>query len=344
VKRRPELSVVLALRDAEADLEELLGAIAAQSLPRADYEVIVALGPSRDRSDELLRRAQRNRGLDLLIENPEGYAAPGLNRAIAIARAPFVLRLDARSRPAADYFARNLTILRRAEFGCVGGAMIPEGRGFVGQAFAAAMRGPLGTGGAAFRRIPSRAEDVDTVYLGAWPRERLIECGGFDESLRRNQDDELARRLRAAGHRILLDPTLRSRYRVRESIPALLRQYFRYGLEKPAALRGHFADIALRQLAPPALVLFAAFASLALLHPLARHIALPALLGVGILHLALGFLTTAPAPILRRAFAAPLLLGIHLAYGGGFLLGWPRLLFAPAPRPGLAARLRESLD
>ena len=68
-----------------------------------------------------------------------------------------------------------------------------------------------------------REAEVDTVYLGAWPRRVFERIGLFDEEQVRNQDDEFNYRLRASGGRIVLTPEIRSLYYNRSTLRLLWR-------------------------------------------------------------------------------------------------------------------------
>ena len=80
----------------------------------------------------------------------------------------------------------------------------------------------------------------------------------------RNQDDEFNLRLRLAGGRIVLDPTIRVFYTPRGSLRAVFRQYYEYGRWKPAVMRKHGRPTSARSLVPATFV-----GSLLVLAPLA---------------------------------------------------------------------------
>ncbi|MEZ6196200.1 MAG: glycosyltransferase [Planctomycetota bacterium] len=125
----PRVSVVIPLRDAGPHVEELLAALDAQTLPRAEREHLVALAPSSDDARRQLEAARRAGRIDALIDNPTGLAATGLNLAIARAGGEIVVRLDARTRPEPNYLAAAASALDRTGAAAVGGAMILRGRG-----------------------------------------------------------------------------------------------------------------------------------------------------------------------------------------------------------------------
>lgn len=105
--------------------------------------------------------------------------------------------------------------------------------------------------------------EVDTVYLGAWPRETFERFGGFDEKLVRNQDDEHNLRIHKGGGRIWQSAKIRSTYHPRASVSDVFRQYRQYGYWKPFVMKKHGQAAALRHLIPGLFV--AAVASLLML-------------------------------------------------------------------------------
>lgn len=76
------------------------------------------------------------------------------------------------------------------------------------RAVALATGHPLGAVDARYRFGGVRGF-VDTVAFGAFPREVLGYVGLLDESLARNQDDQMNMRLRASGKRVYCDPAIR---------------------------------------------------------------------------------------------------------------------------------------
>ena len=68
-------------------------------------------------------------------------------------------------------------------------------------AIAAAFQSRWLAGGARSRQLDYDGE-VDTVYLGCWPRAGFERFGGFDEALVRNQDDEHNLRIVRGGGRV----------------------------------------------------------------------------------------------------------------------------------------------
>jgi len=131
----------------------------------------------------------------------------------------------------------------------VGGPARTQTENILGRAVAAAYHSRFSTGGAKFHDVNYRGW-VDTVPYGCWRKSTLLSLGLFDETLVRNQDDELNLRLVRAGGKIWQDPSVISWYSPRSDLSKLFRQYFQYGFWKVAVIRKHRLPSSWRHLVP----------------------------------------------------------------------------------------------
>lgn len=240
------------LNEAE-HIETFVADVAAQDF-RGDVELLVADGGSSDGSSALLQRTADAAGIDLtIIPNPARWVAPGLNSCIERARGDLLVRLDCHTRYPRDYLSRLAEAAHDTGAWLVGGLLVPEGRTFIERAVACATDSPFG--GVHWTRWGRQLErvEVDMVYCGAYRPEAFARAGLFDESLVRNQDDELALRIRLAGGRVVLDPQIRQYYVPRGSFRKVFKQYYEYGLWKVPVMLKHRQVLTARSLAPVSL-------------------------------------------------------------------------------------------
>ena len=309
----PAVSVILPVLNEEAHLEESILAILAQDY-RGLFEVILALGPSNDRTDEIAKSLSARDSRVKLVANPTGKTAAGLNLAVAASNHPIVIRVDGHAKIPQNYLTLAVEILEETGAVNVGGVMAAEGVSNFEKAVARAMRSPLGVGSSRFH-TGGAAGEVDTVYLGAFKREAINQAGGFDERYTRAQDWELNHRLRKNGGLIYFDPRLQVTYRPRPNLRKLAKQYFQYGTWRRVVSRSHSGTINIRYLAPPVTLLGCAISLLAgsLIHPI-LYIPL-AVYGL--------FVAVSAALISRSARELISLLAIiptmHFAWGAGFI-------------------------
>jgi glycosyltransferase involved in cell wall biosynthesis len=245
----PSISVILPVLNEEAHLEDAVHSILSQDY-QGKIEVILAVGPSRDRTLEIAHSISLRDSRVVLVDNPTGRTAAGLNLALNKSQSPVVVRVDGHAQIPNDYLRLIVEILNDTGAVNVGGVMAAVGTTPFESAVAGAMRSPLGVGASRFH-TGGEAGVVDTVYLGAFRREALVAIGGFDERFTRAQDWELNFRLRGNGGVVYFDPRLHVTYRPRSTVGALAKQYFEYGRWRRAVSRRHSGTINYRYLAPP---------------------------------------------------------------------------------------------
>jgi glycosyltransferase involved in cell wall biosynthesis len=311
--RVPRVSVLIPARNEAARIEACLRSVLAQEAP-GGLEVVVADGASTDGTADLARAAGAR-----VVPNPRGITPAGLNRALAAARGSVVVRFDAHAEMPPGYVAACLRALDE-EAGAVnvGGWRDARGDGPWARATGAALASRFGVGNPRIWRRPSAGAarvDVETVPLGAWPADALRAAGGWSEEFVRNQDFELNNRLRRANGRVVFDPAIWSIYHPRESLRALARQYWEYGLFKARMLREDPSSLRPRQLAPVGLLAAAVLA----LGP--KPVARPARSALLAYLLLLGAVAARGEGGWRTA---PVLATMHLTWVAGLLRGLAR--------------------
>ncbi|MCW3011112.1 MAG: glycosyl transferase, partial [Solirubrobacterales bacterium] len=250
--------------------------------------------------------------------NPAGHTPAALNLGLRAARGRYVVRMDAHTRYRPDYVRAGIERLARGDVAHASGPQVAVGYDRGSRLTALALASRLGVGGATFRAAGAE-RDVDSGFLGAWRREDLEALGGWDERWVRNQDAELAARLRANGGRLVCIPEMAAEYRPRSSLRALGRQYRDYGRYRARTSVHHPATLRRSHLLPPALVL-------ALPLALAPHrAALPARCAIAAYAVALATegVRLDPRPATVAALAARWAT-MHLSWGAGFLTGLRR--------------------
>ena len=248
-----QVSVILPVLNEENYLEAAISAILSQDY-LGEFEVILALGPSRDQTSVIAENLRRSDARIILVDNPSGKTAAGLNLAIAKAKYPLIVRVDGHATIPSHYLTLATSLIHETGAVNVGGMMAAVGVTRFEKAVARAMLSPLGVGASAFH-TGGKAGAADTVYLGAFRKSALQEVGGFDEKFTRAQDWELNFRLRSAGGLVYFDPRLQVEYRPRPRLRALAKQYFEYGRWRRAVSRRHSGTVNFRYLAPPTALL-----------------------------------------------------------------------------------------
>lgn len=320
----PGVSVVMPILNEERHLAAAVHRILDQEYP-GDLQVILAVGPSQDRTEDLAAELAAADDRLQVVGNPVGRTPNALNLGIAAARYDIVVRVDGHGELTPGYIRRAVELLEETGAANVGGVMDARGRTALEQAIAYAYTSRLGLGGSKFHLEDSPAGPADTVYLGVFRKQALLAVGGYDESMHRAQDWELNYRLRKAGEVIWFSPELKVTYRPRSTYRALAAQYLQTGRWRREVVRRHPDTAGLRYLAPPATVLGIGVGTLGgLLGSVSDKMILKlgwlAPLGYALL-IMVGTLTARDLSPQAR-IRLPLVLAImHLTWGSGFLLG-----------------------
>jgi succinoglycan biosynthesis protein ExoA len=245
----PPVSVILPILNEERDLSNCISAILQQDYP-SDIEVILALGPSKDKTTQIAEKLSALDSRIKLVSNPTGQTAVGLNLAIKMSSNEIICRIDGHSEISKDYVKTAVEILQKKNAVNVGGLMHADSDSGLQRVVAQAMRSKLGVGPSKFHTGGSAGES-DTVYLGTYKKSAVLAAGGFDERYIRAQDWELNYRLRKNGGLIWFDPRLQVTYRPRSTFNKLAKQYFQYGRWRRVISRQHRNTVNFRYLAPP---------------------------------------------------------------------------------------------
>jgi len=307
------VSVILPVLNEEKYLAATLAAITGQDF-KGNFEIILALGPSKDQTNAIAAQLAQQDSRIKLIQNPSGKTAAALNAAIAAAIHPIIVRVDGHAHLPKDYIRIAVKTLLETGAVNVGGIMAAQGETLFEKSVALAMRSPVGVGGSRFH-TGGEAGPTDTVYLGVFLKSAIDAIGGFDPAFIRAQDWELNFRLRKNGGVVYFQPDLHVTYRPRSSVRALAKQYFEYGRWRREVMRTHPGTINLRYLAPPVTLAISTvgffagllFSSIFLIAPIGY------LVGVVVSGVIVGksFATKLMLPIV--------LLTMHMSWGLGFL-------------------------
>jgi len=169
---------------------------------------------------------------------------------------------------------------------------------------------------------------ADTVPFPVMRKQALLDIGGYNEKLVRNQDNDMNQRLRAAGFKLYVTGKTQCRYYARARVTSFLQYAFSNGLWNALSLRQNPASLGLRHLAP------LCFVGLILGLILVQAISvvfdgtwLPGIVLAFILvsHLSIGLMAGVQTAFKQKSAAAlwlaPLILAFHCAYGLGTLRG-----------------------
>jgi glycosyltransferase involved in cell wall biosynthesis len=313
----PPVSVIMPVLNEETHLE---GAV--QSILSQDYEgileLILALGPSKDGTNKIAAQLAKKDPRVVLMDNPRGLTTVGLNAAIKLAKHDYIIRIDAHSEPAQGYIQNGILELLAQDADLVGGIMDAKGRSAFQRAVAWAYTSPFGLGSASYH-VGGEAGEAESAYLGIFRKSALTRVGGYDESIIRGEDWDLAQRIKATGGLVWFSPELRVTYWPRGRFDGLSKQFYSTGVWRGDLTRRDLKRASRRYFAPPALVsaivlglFLLIFGNLIGIMPLAGYL------------FAIAFLSISSSGLkLKDRFALMIVLPtMHLGWGLGFIRGY----------------------
>ena len=313
----PAISVIMPVLNEEQHLEAAVHSVLNQNYS-GDLELILALGPSRDNTNSIANALAKKNKKIRLIENPRGLTTHAMNLAAKAAKHDVLVRIDAHSEPTEGYLQRGVEILFEQDAAEVGGVMDARGRSAFQKAVAYAYKSRWGIGGAAYH-VGGEAGEAESAYLGIFQRKAFEAVGGYDETIVRGEDWDLAQRIKASGGKVWFSPELRVIYWPRGRFEKLVRQFYSTGVWRGELTRRDLARTSKRYFAPPLVVLaigggllVAIFGQLLGLLPLLAYL-------LGLVTVAV---TASGLSLKSRVALVIAMATMHLSWGWGFLVGF----------------------
>ncbi len=306
--KAPKVSVIMPVLNEEHHLTAAVASVLAQNF---DGELLIALGPSTDGTDKVAAKLAKSDARIRLVPNPRGLTTVGMNLCIKQARHDYIVRVDAHSEPTPNYISRGVEILNETGADLLGGVMAARGKTLFQRSVAWAYNSRFGLGGAAYH-VGGKAGEAESAYLGIFRKSALERVSGYDESIIRGEDWDLAQRIKAAGSLVWFSPELSVIYWPRSSWTGLVKQFYSTGVWRGDLTKRNLARTSPRYFIPPALVVSLALGNvLAILGftpgwaPLISYLA--AIVAVGLMA------KLAPVPLVLAT--------MHLSWGFGFIVG-----------------------
>lgn len=314
------VSVIIPAYNADATIDDCLGALERQTVPRESYEVLVVDDGS---ADNTCPRVQAHDGVRLLTQVHAGPAA-ARNLGAAEAQGDFLLFTDSDCVPAQDWVERMLAPFHDDSVAGVKGAYLTHQQEIVARFVQIEYEDK-------YVRM-AREESIDFVdtYAAGYRRHVFLSSGGFDTTfpLASVEDQEFSFRLAGHGYKMVFVPQARVYHLGHaQTVGSYWRKKFKIGYWKVLVTSRHPAKALRDSHTPQTLKVQILLVGLGLVCILGSLLWQPLLTAIGILALVF-LLTTIPFALgaWRRdravALISPgLLLVRALALGLGFAVG-----------------------
>ena len=260
----PLVSAVVAVRNEERHIEAVLTSLLKQETADWELEIIIVDGDSSDRTQEIVKRIAGQDSRVKLAINKQRKTPYAFNLGIQEARGIYICILGAHTTYAQDYIATCLEELRiHGAAGCSGREITrPGGDGLQARLVAWTLAHPFGTSSKSMRT--RKAGFADTIPYPLFLKSTLLEIGGYDTQLHRNQDNDLSQRLRARGYKLYITDKTSCEYFVSPDLVSLARYAFKSGFWNIISFKLNPASMSMRHFVPGAFVMALLFSLLML--------------------------------------------------------------------------------
>lgn len=334
----PLVSVIMPIRNEAALIGRVIASILRQADSGIPIELLAIDGMSDDGTRSIIDGIRSSDGRVRLIDNPRRTTPCAMNIGLRSAAGELVAILGAHSVYADDYIrvcAEEMT--RAGAVACSGRIECTAATDDLAAMLALwVMSSPFGSSPRSFRTHPEGY--ADSVGYPVAVKQALLDVGGYDEQLTRNQDNDMNKRLRDRGHKLYYTWRTSVSYRAPGSIRALMQYAFRNGLWNGYTTRLSPGSLGIIHFVPA--VFFSAVTAAAVVgvagYPAWGPLSFALLAAALAMHAAAGFASAAQVLHRTRDARALLLpgplLAFHLTYGLGTIVGLLRA--KPLENPG----------
>jgi succinoglycan biosynthesis protein ExoA len=252
--RRCVVSAVMAVRNEERYIEAALKSLLQQETRDFDVEIIVVDGDSSDSTRQVVERMAAGDPRIKLVINRHRKTPYAFNLGIQKAQGEYICILGAHTTYAKNYIAACLEELKLQHAGGCSGLEItrPGCDSLQAQVIAWVLAHPFGTSSRSMRT--RGAGFADTIPYPVFLKSSLLEVGGYDTQLHRNQDNDLSQKLRSRGYKLYITDKTSCEYFVSPDLASLSKYAFKAGFWNLISLKRNPSSMALRHFVPGAFV------------------------------------------------------------------------------------------
>ena len=246
------ISVICPIYNEEKYITGCIESILSQDYPKDKMELLFVDGMSTDSTREIVKSYSEKYPFIHLLDNPNKIVPYAMNTGIRAAKGDIIIRLDGHALYPCTYFSE---LVRWHELlpdaWNVGGVCDTRvvNSNKVSEAIAKVMSDKFGVGNSTFRTGSDKEYlEADTVF---------DKIGLYNEKLARVQDIELNKRLKHAGGKIYLVPSIHCTYIPRDNYKAFYKNRYQtgYWVIKTCFITKTLGNLGLRHFIPAGFVL-----------------------------------------------------------------------------------------
>lgn len=255
------ISIICPIYNEEKYIAGCIESILSQDFSKDDMEILFVDGMSTDRTRGIVQSYSEKYPIIHLLDNPKKIVPCAMNIGIKAAKGEIIIRLDGHALYPSNYFSELVRwhgLL--PDTWNVGGLCDTRvvNSNNVSEAIAKVMSDRFGVGNSTFRTGSDKEYlEVDTVPFGAYKSFVFEKIGLYNEKLVRVQDIELNKRIKHAGGKIYLVPSIHCTYIPRDNYRAFYKNRYQtgYWVIKTCFITKTTKNLGLRHFIPACFVL-----------------------------------------------------------------------------------------
>jgi succinoglycan biosynthesis protein ExoA len=325
------ISIVCPTLNEGRHIHKTIGSFLAQKSDSIDIEVLIVDGMSEDNTREVVKEFEKPHSNVHLVDNVQRKTPYAFNKGIARARGNYVAILGAHCYYDPDYLQTCYNeLIKTGSAGCAGRVRLKvNGSTIESRLVKWIQESEFGVSSGSFKSV--REGYTTMINFPVYRKSVLLEVGGYDTTLHRNQDNDLNQRVADKGYKLYHTWKTGVDYLPPDSLNKLLKYGYKNGfwnaksmLRKPRSMKLHHKV--------PLIFVSALIISFALgltgyllNNRYLEYLVVPGITAL-ILHLLAGFMFSCKIAVREKSFYAlclpVLFLSFHIAYGWGSVMGF----------------------
>jgi glycosyltransferase involved in cell wall biosynthesis len=219
------LSIICPTYNEERYIAQTLESFIAQQYHSFDLEILICDGRSTDRTREIVAEYSKINSNIRIVDNPHRRTPYAFNAGLKAATGDYVAILGAHTKYADNYLqVCYQELISSGSIGCTGRVITKSAEDSLeGKLSEWSMLSSFGVSTSSFRVM--KEGYVHSVNFPVFKKQALLDLGGYDTKLERNQDNDMNQRLLDAGHKLFCTWKTKCWYRP----PATLNKLYAYG-------------------------------------------------------------------------------------------------------------------
>jgi glycosyltransferase involved in cell wall biosynthesis len=244
------LSIITPALNEERYIAETIESFIAQQCHSFDIEVLICDGMSTDRTREIVKEYAAIYPNVRLIDNPDRKTPYAFNVGLKEAKGEYIAILGAHAKFDANYIQVCYDeLIKSGSVGCSGRIVTKSAfNTFPAKISEWVMLSTFGVSSSSYRTLKEGYSH--TVSYPIFKKQPLIDLGGYNVLLERNQDNDMNQRLLDAGHKLYCTNKTMCYYRPPATLERLFQYAFKSGLWNAKSLFHHPKSMRIHHLVP----------------------------------------------------------------------------------------------